>query len=186
MEPVLQWFYSILLINTFVCVNSAAIPRQLRDASKILMKIQNTVSICRIASLFLMTFTLDNMSSWMYFLLHCLLLTPGLSNMEKIMPRRIEPHLKTVIEQDAGVCQKEGRCASIGVNSEVLIGRQIQPVFTPSLSQSLSQSLYQSYLDLGNAVTLAVYSLVLGSLTWVTIEIVTNTDMLCTTNFVNC
>ena len=77
-----KWFYSILLINNFLCVNSAVIPRQLMDVSKSLMKIQNTVSICRIASLFLMTFTLDNMSSWMYFLLHCLLLTPGLSNME--------------------------------------------------------------------------------------------------------
>ena len=98
------------------------------------------------------------------------------------MPRNMEPHLKTVIEQDAGVSQKEASCASVGENGEVLIGRQIQPSFTPSLSQSL----YQSYLDFGNAVTLAVYSLVLGSLTWVTIEIVTNTELLCTTIFVTC
>ena len=98
------------------------------------------------------------------------------------MPRRIEPHLKTVIEQDAGVSQKEGSCASVGENGEMAVGRQIQPSFTPSIFQSL----YQSYLDFGNAVTLAVYSLVLGSLTWVTIEIVTNTELLCTTIFVTC
>ena len=56
--------------------------------------------------------------------------------------------------------------------------KQISPL-------SYSQ-LYQAYLDLGNAVTLAVYSLVLGSLTWVTIEIVTNPHLLCTTIFVTC
>ena len=57
-------------------------------------------------------------------------------------------------------------------------GKQLSPLFY--------QSLYQTYQDFGNAVTLGVYSLVLGSLTWVTMEIVTNRELLCTTVFVTC
>ena len=52
--------------------------------------------------------------------------------------------------------------------------------FQPSFSSLQYQSFYQSLLDFGNAVTLGVYSLVLGLLTWVTIEIVTNNELLCT------
>ena len=67
-------------------------------------------------------------------------------------------------------------------NSDMNLAKQFQPSF----SSLQYQSLYQSLLDFGNAVTLGVYSLVLGLLTWVTIEIVTNKELLCTTVFVTC
>ena len=52
------------------------------------------------------------------------------------------------------------------------------------------QGLAVSPLDLlispGTALTLGIYSLVMGLLTWVTMEIVTDPSLLCTTVFVTC
>ena len=81
-----------------------------------------------------------------------------------------------------------------GLFSEESLQRHVMPrlekllIENPGkqLSPLSYQSLYQSYQNFGNAITLGVYSLVMGSLTWVTLEIVTNTDLLCSTVFVTC
>ena len=108
-------------------------------------------------------------STLVIFLLQCTLIT---SHMVQIrIPRKIE-----------GFSSKDSLQKRLLPRLEKLLngnhGKQLSPLFY--------HTLYQTYQDFGNAVTLGVYSLVLGSLTWVTMEIVTNRGLLCSTIFVTC
>ena len=61
-------------------------------------------------------------------------------------------------------------------NAELEVGKQ----------QGLAVSPLDLLISPGTALTLGIYSLVMGLLTWVTMEIVTDPSLLCKTVFVTC